>query len=200
VLTMGRRTALFVAANTIGAACLLPIAPPAQADGCDEYAFPDTPDVGSYDFPVNVELVQDNGIHVFLQTSDTQAQQAAYKKIDGPDPADLDPLFYGVAGVDPFVATTGIANGGITGRTINFKVKWRNQFTNVYTGQVNDDGSASGTTINNTGTTNTWHSAFADFRCVPAPPPVPRKVDSPFSNSNDAVNPYDCPVCRLTGN
>lgn len=73
-----------------------------------------------------------------------------------------------IAGLN--VPVLGNASGGITGRTIDFKVNWSNQFTNVYKGQVNDDGSAAGTTTNNTGTTNTWHSAFADFKCVTDPP------------------------------
>ena len=36
------------------------------------------------------------------------------------------------------------------------------------------------------------------FQLRAAPPPDPRKVAPPFSN--DAVNPYDCPFCRLAGN
>lgn len=167
-----KRTTLLAAATTIGAACFLPVAAPAQAAGCGVYTFPDAPtDAPAYDdFKFNVELVQDNGIHVYLQTTDNEVQQAMYVKPFAPDLINESFL----TGGDPNPVTfpvNGAAAGGLKGRAIDFKVRWENQFTNVYTGQVNDDGSASGTTINNGGTPNTWHSAFADFKCAPAPWP-----------------------------
>jgi hypothetical protein len=150
VFTTTKSKALFAAA-AVGAAWFLPVAAPAQAEGCDRYEFPTTPGMGTDGFPVDFELVQDNGIHVEVQSSPTRVEWARY-----------------IAGLN--VPVLGNASGGITGRTIDFKVNWSNEFTNVYQGQVNDDGSAGGTTTNNTGATNTWHSVFADFKCVTDPP------------------------------
>ena len=192
-----KRNALLTAVTTIGATCLLPVAVPAQAEDCGGfYAFPHTPAEANpyYGFPFNVELVQDNGIHVYLQTTDNDVQQAMYLVPDAPLVGET-----AFTGGDPNPAgdpVRGAAEGGLHGRTIEFKVRWQNEFTNVYTGQVNDDGSASGTTINNTATTflgatisgkNAWHSAFADFRCAPSHPlgrrPVEEKPPPPVGDN-----------------
>ncbi|HTM98926.1 MAG TPA: hypothetical protein VL088_09300, partial [Pedobacter sp.] len=55
---------LVAAATTFSAVCFLPT--PAQATGCDFYAFPETPAEAHpyYGFSFNAELVQDNRVHV----------------------------------------------------------------------------------------------------------------------------------------
>ncbi len=162
------RLALFAAVTAIGATCLPPLAPAAQAAGCDFYVFPTAP-AGAPpvdDFKFNVELVQNNGIHVYLRTVGNDVREAMYVKPFAP-PLVGESLLTGGDPNPAAIPVRGVASGGLKGRAIGFKVRWENQFTNVYTGQVNDDGSASGTTVNNTGASNTWRSAFSDFTCAP---------------------------------
>jgi hypothetical protein len=167
------RKALCAAVTTVGATCGLPVAAPAQAAGCDSYVFPAAPaGAPAFEgFAFNVELVQNNDIHVYLQTTGNEVRKAMYVKPFAPPL--VGETFIGgvrVTGGEPnpaAIPVLGSASGGLKGRAIDFKVRWENEFTNVYTGQVNDDGGASGTTANNTGAPNTWHSAFADFTCAP---------------------------------
>lgn len=74
-----KRKALIAAATTFSATCCLPVAAPAQAEGCGGfYAFPQVP-AGAppyKGFEYNVELVQDNGVHVYLRTTDNEIQAA----------------------------------------------------------------------------------------------------------------------------
>ena len=167
---------LLAVTTAIGAACFLPVAAPAQAEGCDKYMFPAViPGAPPFDgFTFNVELVEKDpelfkGIHVYLQTTDNEVQQAMYQNPDRPDTGKTDNGIW-VADLydDPLAKPTlGATAGGLTGRTIDFKVRWENKLTTVYKGQVNDNGSASGTMISSNGTAGTWHSTFNDFRCAP---------------------------------
>ncbi|MEW2418366.1 hypothetical protein AB0953_32405 [Streptomyces sp. NPDC046866] len=72
--------------------------------------------------------------------------------------------------------TFGTVYGGMSGRSINFTAHWDQGpgagLTNTYTGQVGDDGFASGTTRNNQNATNSWRSN-EKMSCVYKPPPPP---------------------------
>ena len=187
--TTMRSTVLFAAATTVGATCFLPIAAPANAEACDKYMFPAViPGSPPFDgFTFNVEFVElDNevvkGIHVYLQTTDNEVQQAMYENPDltGSFSRGVEgPPFIGYEGVDQPLAypTLGTASGGLTGRTIEFKVRWENSLTTVYKGQVDDNGSASGTMKTSNGNGGVWKSTFTDFRCAPGHPLGRRPVE-----------------------
>ncbi|MGI5128896.1 hypothetical protein ACQEVB_18980 [Pseudonocardia sp. CA-107938] len=65
--------------------------------------------------------------------------------------------------------TLGTASGGITGRAVDFTVTWDEGVGagvwGHYTGQIGDDGHASGTTTSSRGDTSTWRSSDA-LSCV----------------------------------
>jgi hypothetical protein len=125
-------------------------------------------------FTFNVELVEKDlelfkGIHVYLQTTDNEVQRAMYQNPDRSEVGKTDNgIWVSDLYDDPLAKPTlGAAAGGLTGRTIDFKVRWENKLTTVYKGQVNDDGSASGTMSTSNGNEGTWRSTFNDFRCAP---------------------------------
>lgn len=80
------------------------------------------------------------------------------------------------------VASFGNASGGITGRNVNITVNWtKGPFAgaaSTITGQVNDDGHASGDyTLTGSGSangTNPWHSTDTLSCFTPAPLPMPK--------------------------
>ncbi len=167
-----KRKLLVAATLTIGAACFLPVASPAQAEGCDKFMFPaaipGSPPFRGFTF--NLELVETDaefwkGFHVYLQTTDNDVQQAMYTNPDLPPYIPNDGFWVADGTENP--STRGAASGGLTGRTIDFKVRWENSLTTVYKGKVNDDGSASGTMSTSNGNKGMWHSTFNDFRCAP---------------------------------
>jgi hypothetical protein len=154
----------------VGASSVLSLTGTAYADSCLFRHFPQAPTgAPAYEgFPFNVELVQDNGVHVYLQTTDTEVQKAMYVKPFAPELVGQTLVTGGYPNPEA-VPVQGAADGGIHGGfSVAFKVIWENGFTNQYTGQVNADNSASGTTVNNGGTSNSWHSAFKDFTCAPS--------------------------------
>jgi hypothetical protein len=158
---------LFAAATAIGATCILPVAAPAQADGCDNfYAFPDPGAPSKF----NVELVDPidraHQDHIFLRTTDNKVQTVGWSSgssgVSHTPRNEIGPARIGTARGD-----------GLYGRTIDFKVFWPNGGISEIKGRVNDDRSASGTVVSTaTGTSSdgpwsgNWHSAFADFRCA----------------------------------
>jgi hypothetical protein len=80
------------------------------------------------------------------------------------------------------VASFGNASGGVTGRNINITVNWTRGpaagGTSTITGQVNDDGHASGAhTLTGKGQsdgTNPWHTSDTLSCYTPAPLPMPK--------------------------
>jgi len=133
---------LFAATSALTAAGLVTAVAPAGADPlggpCDQqglkYAF----------VPGPVILRQDNNIEVVVDTNGDRVTTAKY-------------FIPNQGGT-----TSGTATGGLNGRTIDFNTNWNNGagagLSNHYTGTVNDDGSASGTTVNSLGTSNGWTS------------------------------------------
>lgn len=173
--TRRNRKLLLAATLAIGAAGFSPVAAPAHAEGCDKYMFPAViPGAPPFDgFTFNVELVELDadivkGIHVYLQTTDNEVQQAMYENPDIAQYHGSDD-FLSVEEIENPLAkpTLGAASGGLTGRTIDFKVRWENSLTTVYKGQVNDDGGASGTLRTSNGNGGVWRATFNDFRCAP---------------------------------
>ncbi|WP_345036332.1 hypothetical protein [Streptomyces sannanensis] len=106
-------------------------------------------------------LTQDNGITVQVPVSGSPRQSV------GPGKA-----MYAIVGKT--AGTFGTTYGGMNGRNINFTARWEQGpgagLTNTYTGQVGDDGFASGTTRNNLNNTNSWRSN-EKMSCVYKPPP-----------------------------
>lgn len=64
--------------------------------------------------------------------------------------------------------TGGTVSGDVNGRRVDIFVDWHNGVTNHYYGQIADDGTASGVTLNSRVQENRWTS-LAKFYC-PAPP------------------------------
>jgi len=131
------------ATSALTAAGLLTVAAPAAADPlrgpCDQQGL-------KYEFvPGPVILMQDNNIQVVVDT-------------DGVDRVTTAKYFIPNQGG----TTSGTATGGLNGRAIDFNTNWNNGagagLSNHYTGTVNDDGSANGTTVNSLGTSNSWTS------------------------------------------
>lgn len=84
-------------------------------------------------------------------------------------------------------STKGIANGSITGNTIEIHATWSGPYLfSHYTGQINPDNSASGTVTNSNGSNATtgWHTKFSDrIKCrASAPAPVPPAPVPPAPN------------------
>jgi hypothetical protein len=149
---------LFVAQVPAQAAPMLPLAP-----ACNDYAFPNL-----------LQVSQDNGITVQIPTSG---------KTVGPGRA-----MYAIVGKTS--GTFGNAYGGINGRKIDFTVSWDEGpgagFTNTYSGQVGNDGFASGTTRNNQNTSNGWRSS-EKFTCADAPAPAPAQPAPPAQEQRPPV-------------
>jgi hypothetical protein len=117
-------------------------------------------------------LEQDDGLEVILPSSGaTISGDASYSQRGQND------------------VTRGVANGSLTGSAIDIHVTWSGPFLfSHYTGQVDDDHSASGTVTNSHGSTNTtgWHTRFQDrISCKqgPAPPPPPPGAPAPIPHA-----------------
>lgn len=91
---------------------------------------------------------------------------------------------------DPTAASSGIASGGVTGRKIDITVNWTRGPAagrqSWFSGQVNDDGRASGFSMVNTDGPSGWHTNDS-LSCItppapprpPAPPPMPKLPKPP---------------------
>ncbi|WP_068186939.1 hypothetical protein [Mycobacterium sp. UM_CSW] len=89
--------------------------------------------------------------------------------------------------------TKGVANGNLTGNTIEIHVTWSGPFLfSNYKGQVNPDNSASGTVTNSNGNNATtgWHTKFSDrIKCKASPqapvPPAPVALTATVNADTD---------------
>ena len=125
-----------VAVMTVAGFGLTPAAP-ARAD-CLQYIYPND----------TIVLSQDNGVVV------TSGMQQMYFR---------NPISYESPGVP---AVTGNVKGSVYGgNKIKLNAVWDNGFTNDYVGSIDQNGNASGTTVNNLGTTNEWILVGGGFTC-----------------------------------
>jgi hypothetical protein len=147
--------------------------------------FPLTP-VGPCQF-VGVQVLElDNGLEVVFPSSGTTITGDA----DYSHPGQND-------------VEKGVVNGTLTGTAIDIHVTWSGPFLfSHFTGQVNDDHSASGTVTNSNGNTDTtgWHTKFNDrIDCKKAPAPAPPDVTTPIkppaatATANADTDLYDKP-------
>ncbi|AFM15256.1 hypothetical protein Mycch_0436 [Mycolicibacterium chubuense NBB4] len=137
-------------AAALSAACLLTAPGPAEA-------IPPAPlaPACTWQLPAFLTIHQDNNIDVRMAINDNKlAGRADYTSPGG--------------GV-----THGNAEGALNsdGRTFLFIMRWDPGGQNNYSGQINGDGSISGTTLNERNATNNW-TATPNATCV-APPPKP---------------------------
>lgn len=183
------RSQLFAAATAISAMGFLVFPATAQA----KPMVPLAPACNKYEFAGLLELKADNGVTVQVPTSGTTV---------GPGKA-----MYAIFGRTE--ATFGNVYGGINGRNINFTAHWDAGLgaglTSTYTGQIDDDGFARGTTKNNLNHTNSWRNNDKNtFRCTTTPPPVVAPPPAggggvkevgkkPFTVVGEDVNVYDRP-------
>jgi hypothetical protein len=146
------RNMLLAAATAISAIGFL--AAPAQADPCD-----------NYQFPAGFSMKQDNNITVTISNPVT------------PTFEDVGATYYlnsfefsGGKQVGNMAPTDGHAFGGVTGTTIDFTINWDNGpgagLSNHYTGVVNANGTAQGTSRNSRGTQNVWASTPMTLLCL----------------------------------
>jgi hypothetical protein len=174
--TMARIAA---AATAVSAAAL--VAHPVFA-----HAYPMIPltPVGPCKF-VGVQVLDlDNGLEVILPSAGTTIQG------DG---------FYSHPGQND--TQKGVVNGTLNGTAVDIHATWSGPFLfSHFTGQVNDDHTASGTVTNSNGNNDTtgWHTKFADrISCAkqPAPPPPPPPPPPPAltATANADTDLYDKP-------
>lgn len=159
------------AATTVSAIGLLACPAPARAHPM----FPLTP-AGPCKF-VGVQVFdQNDGLVVVLPSSGTT--------ITG----DAD---YSHAGQND--TERGVVNGSLTGTAIDIHVTWSGPILfSHFTGQVNDDHSASGTVTNSAGDTTGWHTRFNDrISCKPNPAPPPPPALAATANADTDL--YDKP-------
>ena len=157
--------AVFATATVSAAGILLSPAADA-APPCENWFYP------TEDFAFQ----QDNGIagRLFLTDSTVFEGPASHTVAGKPD------------------VTGGSVNGSVDGRQIYFAVDWHNGATNRYFGQIAEDGTASGSTVNHNFKYNRWWSS-AKFYC-PAPPlgdsfEPPPDIQGPV----DATAPFEPP-------
>jgi hypothetical protein len=167
------------AAAAIGAAGLLTFAVPAGA-------IPNAPlaPACSWKLPDFLTIHQDNNIDVKMAINDNKlAGHAQYTTPNGG-------------------MVSGSADGALNsdGHTFLFIMRWFDTGgQNNYSGHIDDDGSISGTTLNEKNVTNSW-TASPNATCkaatAPAPPPVPAPAPVPVPAPVEAPAP---PGHTLTG-
>jgi hypothetical protein len=185
VSTTIERNMVLVAATAISAVGLLNLSAPAYAD-----PIPVPPNCNNHFLfsTVDVDITQDNGIDVFPATDQGGTNIAG-------------PAYY-LAG-PARAKTTGSVVGGMNENFIDFTANWDNGGSNHYTGQINPDGSMSGTTLNNKNVKNNWNSGRGSLKCAPVapvaaaapvnpvnPPPVvpPPTATATVNKSDDIYN------------
>jgi hypothetical protein len=166
---------MFAAAAAITAAGFLTVPIPAAATP----SFPLAPACERYVLTGDMAIQQDNDITVAVAWSDNRV---------GGRPSYAKP---GTA------RTVGSASGGMSGRHIDFTIDWDQGpgagLYNRYQGDLNDDLTASGTTTNSLGTTNSWHTDFK-ANCIKSnPEPAPPGQNPPGQNP-PAEQPAQTPV------
>jgi hypothetical protein len=148
------RNMLLAAATAINAVGLLTVAAPAQANTCD-----------NYQFPAAFRMAQDNNITVKVSNPATPTFEdvAATYYLNSFE-------FSGGKQVGNMAPTDGHAFGGVTGTAIDFTINWDSGpgtgLSNHYTGVVNANGTAQGTSQNSRGTQNAWASAPMTLLCL----------------------------------
>ncbi len=154
------------ATATVSAAGILLSPAAGAAPPCENWFYP------TEDFAFQ----QDNGIagRLFLTDSTVFEGPASHTVAGKPD------------------VTGGSVNGSVDGRQVYFAVDWHNGATNRYFGQIAEDGTASGSTVNHNFKYNRWWSS-AKFYC-PAPPlgdsfEPPPDIQGPV----DATAPFEPP-------
>lgn len=150
------RTMLFAAATAISAVGFLTVPAPAQANPCDNYQFPE-----------GLMIKQDNNIDVGFGNPVTSTFHNEYASYEVNT---FDHTFHGTQAQGGL--TSGHANGGVTGTTIDFTIDWDSGpgagLSNHYTGVVNANGTAQGMSVNSKGAQNVWASAPMKLSCVGA--------------------------------
>lgn len=138
-------TKFFVVATTTSAAGLLTIAPPARANPCENYQFHE-----------GLIIKQDNNLYVGFANPAASTFNNVYAHYE----------FNGFGNE----ITSGHADGSVSSSTIDITVNWDRGpgagLSNHYTGVVNADGTAQGTSVNSKGSQNVWASAPQKFTCA----------------------------------
>jgi hypothetical protein len=142
--------AAFAGASAVSGTLATPIAHafpiPPLAPACD-----------SYEFPAGFNVKQSNGVDVSISNSKT-------------DTFHNDAASYLIPNYNNQTPTNGHAVGGIDGQTIDFTINWDNGpgagLSNHYTGVVNNNGTAQGTSVNNQNATDAWASAPLTLICA----------------------------------
>lgn len=181
-ITAEKKTLVPAAATTITALGLLASPTPVHAGPM----FPLTP-AGDCHF-VGVQVLDlDNGLEVILPSSGTTITgDASYSH---PGQNDIE---------------KGVANGTLTGTAVDIHVTWSGPFLfSHFTGQVNDDHSASGTVTNDLGNNDTtgWHTKFndrIDCKKAPAPAEPPAPLPGPPAGSGPHPTPNSPPPATPT--
>jgi hypothetical protein len=142
-----------------GTAEAMPLQP--LAPNCDKFTL-------SNDGIDGLTVILDNGIFARIPVSAEKRTEVGTRE-----------AWYRSPGV---AHTYGTAYGSLSGRSINMTTKWNKGpgtgFSNIWTGQIEDQGISTGTVTNNRGVTNKWrgtlkHSCL-DTPAPPAPaPPAP---------------------------
>ena len=159
------RSQLFAATTAIIAAGFLVVPTPAQADPM----LPLAPACNQYGFAGSFGLRQDNGYGVNFGARGTT--------VAGPAAA------HGISG-DELV---GRVTGGITGRKIDFTIRWNGGSSAHYFGDIANDGSVlRGVTIDQSNANSEFWTANYPLRCMdapaaPAPAPAPVPAPPPAS-------------------
>ncbi|HEY9304265.1 MAG TPA: hypothetical protein VIO95_08250 [Mycobacterium sp.] len=139
------RTKFFVIAMAISAAWPLTIAPPAQANPCENYQFHE-----------GLTIKQDNNLYVGFANPAASTFNNVY-------------AHYEVNGFGNEI-TSGHANGSVTGTSVDITVNWDRGpgagLSNHYTGVVNADGTGQGMSVNSKGSQNVWATAPQKFSCA----------------------------------
>jgi hypothetical protein len=155
-MNVGRKT-IAIAATALGAAGLLTVAAPANAEPCGEWG------MGGRNGVFTMHL--DNGVEVAIRFEGSDARgQSSYI------------LHYQTD------RTYGTATGGIFGTRVDINAHWTDGpgagLSNQFYGDVTEDGRATGTSVNSLGTPNTWKSGSILTCLIPAsqipPPELPR--------------------------
>jgi hypothetical protein len=138
-------TAVVATASAIASIGLITVPAPAQASCGGQFT-------SDWDWkPTAFAIEQDNQVEVHLYSKTHEASYNIPNKTD---------------------MTKGTYYGTINDRSINFTVNWKTGpgagLSNNYTGQIDDNGIARGTSTNSQGATNSWES-FDKLVCKPAP-------------------------------
>lgn len=168
------RTQMFTAAMAISAAGFLVSPAPAQADPM----FPLAPACNQYGFAGSFGLRQDNGYGVNFSARGTSVAGPAAARGDSGD------------------ELVGRVTGGITGRKLDFTIRWNGGSSAHYFGDIANDGSVlRGVTIDQSNANSEFWTANYPLRCMDAPPAPP--VVTPPPGTPDIPPPAGPAAARL---